>query len=245
MYYEEQGPADAQPLVLLHGGGGTIDDPVGGWAGLAPLFAESFRTVLVEHRGHGRTANPDGLMTFEQMGDDIAGLIEQLELVPAHVAGISDGGVMALDLGLRQPALVRAITIIGANYCVDESTLAMVESLDPDAIERAAPQAAADFANRHDVGKYPGFWKDLIRQVRENNRVNPSWTEADLRRFDRPILVIAGENDPFANTDQMVVMKREIPAAEWLILNHAGHAVHFEHPEIVGPRMVDFHTRHS
>jgi len=49
--------------------------------------------------------------------------------------------------------------------------------------------------------------------------------------------------DPFANTEQMVVMKNEIPAAEWLIVNHAGHPVHFEHPEIVGPRILDFLRR--
>ena len=57
--------------------------------------------------------------------------------------------------------------------------------------------------------------------------------------------MIAGENDPFANTEQMVVMKSEIPDAEWLIVNHAGHAVHSERPEIVGPRIVDFLLRHS
>jgi len=41
----------------------------------------------------------------------------------------------------------------------------------------------------------------------------------------------------------MVTMKREIPRAEWLIVNHAGHAVHVEHPEIVGPRVLDFLSR--
>jgi pimeloyl-ACP methyl ester carboxylesterase len=60
-----------------------------------------------------------------------------------------------------------------------------------------------------------------------------------------PTLLIAGENDPFANTNQLVTMKREIPDAEWLIVNNSGHAVHAEHPEIVGPRIVEFLLRHS
>ena len=113
LYYEELGPPDGVPLVLLHGAGGTIDDPMGGWAGLAPSFAETYRLVLVEHRGHGRTDNPAGVMTFEQMGDDLAGLVAQLGLGSVHVAGISDGGVVALDCALRRPDLTRTITIVG------------------------------------------------------------------------------------------------------------------------------------
>jgi len=111
MYYEELGNPDATPLVLLHGAGGTVDDPMGGWADLAPSFAERYRVVSVEHRGHGRTNNPAGFMTFELIGDDVASLVAQLELPPIHIAGISDGGVVALDCALRRPELTRTITV--------------------------------------------------------------------------------------------------------------------------------------
>ena len=56
-----------------------------------------------------------------------------------------------------------------------------------------------------------GFWKDLIGQIVDNNRVSPAWTVDDLRRVQRPTLLIAGENDPFANTEQMITMKRRDP----------------------------------
>jgi pimeloyl-ACP methyl ester carboxylesterase len=102
MYYEERGPADAQPVLLLNGAGGTIDDPVAGWAALAPAISAQFRTFLVEHRGHGRTNNPAGFRSFDQMADDIAGLVDELELGAVHVLGISDSGVIALDLALRR-----------------------------------------------------------------------------------------------------------------------------------------------
>jgi pimeloyl-ACP methyl ester carboxylesterase len=243
LYYEELGSADAPPLVLLHGAGGTIDDPVGGWAGLAPSFAEHYRLVLVEHRGHGRTGNPAGFMTFEQLGDDVAGLVDALRLGSVHVAGISDGGIVALDLALRRPDLTRTITVLGGNHATHDGLHEYAAAFDPDAIEQAAPEAAAAFAARHDQGKEPGFWKALLRQIIENNLHNPTWTEEDLRRIDCPTLLVAGENDPFVPLEQMVTMKREIPNAEWLIVNAAGHPVHFEHPEIVGPRILDFLER--
>ncbi len=245
MFYEELGPPDGVPLVLLHGAGGTNDDPVGGWAGLAPSFAERYRAVLVEHRGHGRTNNPAGFMTFDQIADDVAALAAQLELPPFHVAGISDGGVVALDLALRRPELTRSIVVVGGNYSTHEGAQAFGASLEPDAIEQAAPEAAAEFARRHDQNVEPGAWKDLMRQIVANNMANPTWTEEDLRRISCPALLVAGENDPFATLEQMTTMKREISGAEWLIVNASGHPVHFEHPEIVGPRILDFLDRNS
>ncbi|HSI97677.1 MAG TPA: alpha/beta hydrolase [Gaiellaceae bacterium] len=245
MYYEALGPSEGVPVVLLHGAGGTIDDPVGGWMVLAPSFADDFRVIVVEHRGHGRTNNPAGSMTFEQIADDVAELVDQLGLGSVHVAGISDGGVVALDCALRRPEMTRTVTAVGANYCVHDGIRAFAATLDPDALELASPEAAAEFARRHDRGEYAGYWKDLLRHIVANNIANPAWSEADLRRIRCPTLLIAGEDDPFATAEQMATMKRAIPGAEWLVVNHAGHPVHFEFPEIVGPRILDFLLRNS
>src|SRR5687768_2119659 len=149
MYYDRRRPRDRETLVLLHGGGGDATDAVGGWAGLADRFAEHFDVVLPDHRGHGRTANPDGWMSFTQMGDDLNALLEHLDAGPVHLAGISDGGVMVLDQAMRRPDTVRTGVIIGANYCVDERTLGAAEGIDPDSIERDHPDVAAAFAARH------------------------------------------------------------------------------------------------
>ena len=154
--------------------------------------------MLVDHRGHGRTTNPAGWMTFEQLGDDLTALIEQLDLGAVHLAGISDGGVTALDQALRRPDTVRTIVLIGTNYCVDERTLGEVDSIDADIIERDHPGPRRASSPRcHDAGKHPGFWKDLIGQIIDNNRVNPSWTvgrpapgavpDAADRRRERPV----------------------------------------------------------
>ena len=245
MYYEDLGPRDAPALILLHGAGGSADDPVGGWTALAPSFAQAFHVYLIEHRGHGRTDNPAAFMTFEQIGDDIATFAEQLDLGRVHIAGISDGGVVALDCAIRRPELTRTITVLGANYCVHDGIMSVAASLDPDALEESAPEVAAEFGRRHDRGKPVGFWKDLLRQIVANNSANPAWTADDLGRITCPTLLIAGETDPFATAEQMLTMKQEIPSAEWLILNNAGHAVHFELPEIVGSRILDFLDRNA
>jgi pimeloyl-ACP methyl ester carboxylesterase len=89
--------------------------------------------------------------------------------------------------------------------------LGKVNSIDAKVIERDYPDIAARFADLHDGGKHAGFWRELIAQIVDNNRVSPSWTPDDLRQIRCPTLLIAGEDDPFANTEQMVVMKTGIP----------------------------------
>lgn len=244
LYYEELGPIDAVPLVLMHGGTGSIDDPAAGWADLAPSFAASYRVVLVEHRGHGRTDNPAGRITYAQLADDLCAFLGGQGLAPAHLAGVSDGAIVALQVGMTRPELARSLVCVGANYRVDATIRAVLEGFSLEAIARDLPAWADDLARRHDRGRAPGAWRELVRQVAENGRDNPAWTEADLGRIPTPTLLVAGEDDPFANLDQMVAMKRAIPGAEWLIINHAGHIPQHSHPAIVGPQVLDFLARH-
>lgn len=117
-------------------------------------------------------------------------------------------------------------------------------ALVPDELVAAHPAAAEVLPQRHDGGNYPGYWRDLLRQVVAMNSHEPSWTEEDLSTCTVPLLVVAGEDDPFANTDQVMAMKRSVPSCEVLIVNHATHAVHYEHPAFVAERILDFFARH-
>ena len=80
MYYEEAG--SGIPLVLLHGATGAIDFHASSWGGLMPGFAERYRAIHLEHRGHGRTVNPAGRLSYGQIADDVCAFIDQLGLAP-------------------------------------------------------------------------------------------------------------------------------------------------------------------
>jgi pimeloyl-ACP methyl ester carboxylesterase len=249
MYYEETGAGE--PLVLLHGATGTLEMPSAGWGGLAPALAERQRAIQVEHRGHGRTDNPAGWLSYEQIAEDIAALIEHLGLAPAHVAGVSDGGIIALALGMARPELVRSLVLVGANYRNDASTRAANAILDAEVIEREHPDWAGTLADLHDAHHHPGYWRELMDQITANVAIAPDYAEADLARVLAPTLLVAGELDPWANLDQLLVMRRCIPNAELLLLNHAGadpmsnHIPQFTRPDLVLPAMLDFLGRHG
>ena len=249
MYYEEAGRGS--PLVLLHGGTGAIDFHASGWGGLMPGFAERYRAIHLEHRGHGRTRNPAGRLSYGQIAADVCAFIDQLGLAPAHVAGVSDGGIIALTIGMTRPELARTLVCVGANYRNDEHTRAANAFLDAEVLERDHPDFVQLLTRLHDAHQGSGYWRTLVGQVRTMIDAEPNYTEADLRRIPTPTLLIAGETDPWAHLDQMLAMRRSIPDSEMLILNHAGldamdnHVVQFSRADVISPVVLDFLARHE
>lgn len=245
MYYEEMGDPSFPPLILLHGASGAIDAPGGGWTEHMPAFAEHYRAIHIEHRGHGRTNNPAGKIRYEMIADDVVRFIEQLELGPAHIAGVSDGGITALVVGMTRPEMARALVAVGPNYYNDDKVIEANTFCDLEIMARERPEEMAKLAAWHDRNKEPGWWRELFRQLAENLAAYPDYTKDDLARIPNPTLLIAGGDDLWGNLDQMVDMQKAIPNAELLIVNHAPHTVQNSHPAIVGPQVLDFLARNT
>src|SRR5438874_12424358 len=103
MYYEVHGRTDGVPLVLLHGGGSTIEVT---FSRVLPIFAGSRRVIAVEEQGHGRTTDRDQPVTFESSAEDVAALLRHLRVNQADVFGFSNGASVALQVAIRHPQLV-------------------------------------------------------------------------------------------------------------------------------------------
>lgn len=110
MYYEIHGPAqdavDGVPLVLLHGGGSTIEVT---FSQVLPLFAQQRRVIAVEEQGHGRSSSRAGPIRFDTSADDVAALLRHLKVERADVFGFSNGASVALQLAIRHPGQVRKL----------------------------------------------------------------------------------------------------------------------------------------
>jgi 3-oxoadipate enol-lactonase len=102
IYVEQVGHG---PDVLLIGGlGDTVESRQFQLDGLA----DRYRMTAFDNRGAGRTAMPDGQVTVEAMADDAAGVLRALDLTSAHVAGFSGGSIIAQELTIPSPELVRS-----------------------------------------------------------------------------------------------------------------------------------------
>ncbi len=106
IYYEIHGRPDGAPLVLLHGGGSTIEVTFGR---VLPVLAGGRRVIALEEQGHGRTSDREGPVAFETPADDVAGLLRHLGIDRADLFGFSNGASIALQVAIRHPALVRKL----------------------------------------------------------------------------------------------------------------------------------------
>ncbi|MDP2889619.1 MAG: alpha/beta hydrolase [Bacteroidota bacterium] len=109
MYYEIYG--EGKPLVLIHGGGSTIQTTFGR---VIPLLAKHRQLIAVELQAHGRTSDRDSEVSFEQDADDVAALLKNLDIFKADFFGFSNGGTTALQIAIRHPELVDKIIAASA-----------------------------------------------------------------------------------------------------------------------------------
>jgi pimeloyl-ACP methyl ester carboxylesterase len=96
------------PDVLLIGG---LGDTVESWQFQLDWLADRYRMTAFDNRGAGRTAMPAGPVTVNAMADDAAGVLRALDIACAHVAGFSGGSIIAQELALRHPQLVRSLVL--------------------------------------------------------------------------------------------------------------------------------------
>ncbi len=106
-YYEVHGEGD--PLVLLHGGFCPLET----LDGLTPTLAQSYRVIAPERRGHGRTADVEGPITYDNMAADTIAFLDAVSVSGAHLVGWSDGAIVALLVARERPALAGKLVLIG------------------------------------------------------------------------------------------------------------------------------------
>src|SRR5262252_2283083 len=109
MYYEIQ--RQGETVVLLHGAFMAVTDE---WGDFARELSKTRKVIAVEMQGHGRTAEIKRDLTFENLSDDVAGLLDYLKIPSADVVGYSLGGGVAIECAIRHPDKVRKVVILSA-----------------------------------------------------------------------------------------------------------------------------------
>lgn len=112
MYYEIHGDGNT-PLVLIHGGGSTIQTSFGV---LLPLLAAGNKVIAVELQAHGRTGDRNAPESFEQDADDVAALLKYLKVEKANILGFSNGGTTTLQIAIRHLQVVNKLVVMAGAY---------------------------------------------------------------------------------------------------------------------------------
>jgi pimeloyl-ACP methyl ester carboxylesterase len=256
LYYELQGRG--QPVVLVHGSWGDARS----WRLVVPGLAESFCVVVYDRRGHSRSQRPDTPGSVDEDGDDLAALLEALDLAPAHVVTNSYGGDIALRLATRRPELFRSLS------CHEPPLWSLLED-DPqsreilqqgarslEAVGRRIARGDHEGAARQfveEVAFGPGAWErelppelraifvdnapTFLDELEDPNQLQID--EAALSHLELPVRLTQGSESPPtfpAVIDRLVEL---IPRVSREIINGAAHVPQLTMPE----RYVQVTTR--
>ncbi|MBP7642947.1 MAG: alpha/beta hydrolase [Saprospiraceae bacterium] len=202
MYYEIHG--QGKPLVLIHGGGSTIETSFGR---IIPLLSPSWQLICVELQAHGRTGDRNAPISFKQDADDVAQLIRNLGYEKVDVFGFSNGANSALQMAIRHPELCSKI-IAGSPLLKKDGTFPQFWEFMKNGTFEQMPQAYKDAflsVNPDDVKLHNMYEKCANRMINFEE-----FSDEEILAIKVPVLLINGEND-VATTEHVVAMSKLIP----------------------------------
>jgi pimeloyl-ACP methyl ester carboxylesterase len=254
IHYEETGAGD--PVLFLHGlGSSTLD-----WESQFLAFAGRYRVIAVDARGSGESRDlrkPSGPFTVAEFARDALAVLDHLGAAPAHVVGLSMGGVVAFQMAVTRPQAMRTMTIVNSAPAFEVSgTGARAIILLRRAISRLfGPKGMARMLAPK---LFPKPEQEPLRQrfiarMARNRRgayiatqlAVLGWSVADLlETIAVPTLVVSAEHDyPFLANKQAWV--RRMPRAEYMEVPDAHHALPVEAPEAFNAALGAFLARHA
>ena len=249
LYYEISGQGEA--LVFVHGLGSSSRD----WEYQIEYFAADFKTLVFDLRGHGRSDKPAGPYSMKLLARDTAALIMELKLEPVHLVGVSLGGMLALQLALDEPELVKSLVLVNAVAEVPLKTL-------KERFEFKFRLMIASLLGMRQLGKllakrlFPKPAQESLRELfinrwAENDPLSYraalqaviGWSVTDrLHELDLPLLVVAAEFDYMPLAAKTAIVDR-VKKAELLLVKDSRHGTPVDQPEVFNRAVSDFLAR--
>ena len=209
MYYEIYG--EGKPLVLIHGGGSTIQTTFGN---IIPLLSKQRQIIAMELQAHGRTNDRATGLSFEQDADDVATLLSNLKISKADFLGFSNGAHTCIEIVLRHPAIVNKLILASSFYKRSAVFPGFWEGFDHVSLTDMPLALRQGFlkVNNDQHALLNSFNKDVQRM-----KVFKDWSDEKIKSIKVPTLVINGNKD-VGSVEHAVVMHRMIAGSQLAIL---------------------------
>jgi valacyclovir hydrolase len=229
LYYEESGAGE--PVLLMPGWGGTIDELAQLRASLAPRF----RVIAADLPGAGKSLPQPRTYTPSYYAEDpplLLDLLESIGATPAHLVGFSDGGEYALVMAAIRPAAVRSIVTWGsAGTLGSDPTMAdAMESIIDNPIPPMADYSAY-LKGAYGAENARVMTQSAARSFRAIMAAGGDISRSRASEITCPALLITGEHDFLATPALVAEMANAMPRGEYLEARGAGHGVHHDLPE--------------
>jgi pimeloyl-ACP methyl ester carboxylesterase len=256
LYHEQVG--EGFPLIFSHEFAGDYRS----WVGQVRFFARRYRVITWNYRGYPPSEVPTDPEAYseEQLVEDLYGLLQELGIQSAHIAGLSMGGAIALKLGIAHPEICRSLVIAGAGTgSHDREQFVRETNATADRFEREPVEAFKSYsrgpARVRFLRKDPHGWREFAEQLKEHSPLGSALTfrgvqikrktiydvEAELGRVTCPALIMVGDEDEPC-LEPALFMKRRLPNAGLVVFPESGHTINLEEPALFNQAVLDFLT---
>jgi pimeloyl-ACP methyl ester carboxylesterase len=245
MYYEIHGEGGV-PLLLLHGSMGSLEM----FRPLLPALTKGRRVMAVDQQAHGRTADVDRPLRYEQLADDAAAFFRYLDVNRADVFGFSMGSAAAWQLAIRHPELVRKLVgaISYTNEGIYPEVLAGLETFFTSAAFAGTP-IESDYRK---IAPHPDDFPTMVLKVQDLTRSATDLPVETIRAVAAPTMIIVGDADIITPEAAVELFRLRgggvpgdflpMPSAQLAILPGTTHMMLIERTEWLGsmiPRFLD------
>jgi pimeloyl-ACP methyl ester carboxylesterase len=228
LFYAEIG--HGSPVVVLHGGLANSDY----LGNQVRALARHHRVVVVDSRGHGRSARDDQPFGYDLMTDDVVALLDTLKIQKADIVGWSDGAIIGLDMAMRHPDRVGRVFAFGANT----QTSGLKDGFDQNPVFAAyMARARQEYAR---LSPTPDQYDAFQSQIGKMWADQPNWTDAQLRSIRSPVLVVDGDHDEGIKREHTEYIAATIPGAGLLILPNVSHFAFLQDPVLFDAALLHF-----
>jgi pimeloyl-ACP methyl ester carboxylesterase len=247
IYYEEYG--SGEPLILIHGGMGIGKN----FEPHIPAFSKQFRVIVPDSRGHGNTDNPSGEFSYRLMAEDVAAFINTLGLHSPSICGWSDGGQIALELGMHYPDLMKCMVVGAAWYQFSQTYQGLLTAIgfespgvvNIERIKQSLPQLAEMWRSWHSPIHGPDHWETLVTQISTMWWTPLGYTADDFQKIKAPTLILVGDRDQMVPVEEAAEMYRFIPVAELAMVPDSDHSLPLTRAKLFTTIVLDFLVRHN
>ncbi|HEX5748350.1 MAG TPA: alpha/beta fold hydrolase [Archangium sp.] len=207
---------EGEPLVLLHGGTGAGSD----WRYVFDAPLEGYRTLVPDLRGHGRSTNPSGTLTFRQVAGDVLALMDRLGIERFKAIGMSMGAKTLLHVATAQPSRVDAMVLVSATPYFPPQARALMARSTADTLSDGEWTL---LRQKHVHGDEQ--IRALYAQMRalKDSHDDMNFTPPYLSTISARTLIVHGDRDPLYPVDLAVEMYTAIPRAALWVVPNAGH----------------------
>jgi pimeloyl-ACP methyl ester carboxylesterase len=240
IYFEVAGNEHGPPLLLLHGGLGTIED----FNPLLPYeLSEEYRLVGVDSRGHGKSTLGSAPLTYERLERDVIVVLRHLGIEATAILGFSDGGVIGYRLMASGAINVSKLATIGAGHELraDDPVRPVLSRVTAESWLNRFP--GTDELYRR-LNPEPDFGRLVTAVVQMWLDTSPKGYPGDaIDRLTGALLVIRGDEDHLFSRRSAADLADRVKGAALAVIPFAGHAAHVDRPRMVAESLTEFLKR--